>query len=482
MIYSIKKPVTILSMDEARAKYIAAIIEMFILVCIATYLFSKQLAKFYLVEKKKTFREDRQSPGNAFSSGLLGKNPSDVFNGLIGQKITNIFKKFLSFLTPIFKIFTMVFSSFQHSINKLRSLLRPIRDFFKAAAEKFYSAISKYVIGAIYSLNKMRNGMRRSLSGFNLVFHSLEHTKNSLQSLVDSPPVKIAMALIKPIDWTIDKGSRLFCFNEELVLEKENLEKVYITCINVGDVLSDGSTVIAKQVFYKEEPLYKCISENLTYPIYVTGDHKVKYGNKYIDVKESSLFILSEKKSSVLYCISTDTGIINIEGILFKDYSESKNKYLNYTANSLILSKLNNDVNVAEYAAQVNELEHGFCGDTLIETANGLKSMKEVRIGDKLEDDNYVIGTVELHPEHFQFYEYNTIKVSSNMKVKEDGVWKNVEKCDSAIVSNEKPAKCLNIITSTGIIPVFYKQTFRDYCEIHDEFTNDKIDEILEYA
>ncbi len=482
MNYLIKKPVIILSMDEARAKYIAAIIEMFILVCIATYLFSKHLAKFYLEEKKKTFREDRQSPGNAFTSGFLGKNPSEVFNGLVGQKITKIFKTFLSFLTPIFKIFTMIFSSFQNSINKVRTLLRPIRDFFKASAQKFYSAISKYVIGAIYSLNKMRNGMRRSLSGFNLVFHSLEHTRNSLQSLIDSPPVKLAVALVEPIDWIMDKGSRLFCFNEELVLEKENLEKVYIANIKVGDVLSDGSTIIAKQTFYKEQPLYKCIAENITYPIYVTGEHKVKNGNKYIDVKDSNLFILSEKNSSVLYCITTDTGIINIEGILFKDYSESKNKYLNYTANSLILSKLNNDVESVKYASEVNELEHGFCGNTLIETAKGLRSIKEINIGDKLDGDNYVIGTVELLSDHFQFYEYNTLTLTSNIKVSEDGVWKNIEKSNNAVRVSNKPQKCCNLITSNGTIPVFYKQTFRDYCEVSDEFTNDKIDEILEYA
>ena len=92
MIYSIKKPVTILSMDEARAKYIAAIIEMFILFCVAGYLISKYLAKYYLVEVNKDFRKNRQNPGFAFASGVLGKNPSSVFNGLIGQRITKIFR------------------------------------------------------------------------------------------------------------------------------------------------------------------------------------------------------------------------------------------------------------------------------------------------------------------------------------------------------------------------------------------------------
>ena len=54
---------------------------------------------------------------------------------------------------------------------------------------------------------------------------------------------------------------------------------------------------------------------------------------------------------------------------MFKDYSESKNKFLNYTVNSLILAKLNNNVDLGcEYASEVKELEHGFDGDTLVDT------------------------------------------------------------------------------------------------------------------
>ena len=469
-------------MDEARAKYIAAIIEMFILVCVSAYLISKALGKYFLIEKAKTVREDRQNPGNMIFTGAIGKDSSSIFNGLIGQKITQIFKKFLSFLTPIFSIFTTIFKSFQNSINKLRSLLRPIRDFFKAAASKFYSAISKYVIGAIYSLNKMRNGMRRSLSGFNLIFHSLEHTKNSLQSLITSPPVKIAMGLIKPVDWTIRKGSKLFCFSGDVVLEKDDLSKVYISQVIVGDVLSDGSKVIATHVFKKSEPLYECLSENLEYPIYVTGEHKVKSGNKYIEVKNSNLFRRINRQSDYLYCISTNTGLINIDGILFKDYSESKNSYLNYTVNSVILAKLNNDARSVKYAAAVNELEHGFCGSTLIDTNSGLRSIKDVEIGDILANNNEVIGKVELLPSHFKFFNFNTLKVTSNMKVYEEGVWKNVEKASDSSYIISTPERCFNLVTSNGKIPVFYNSTFLDYCEVNDDFTNERIDEILEIA
>ena len=469
-------------MDEKKAKYIAAIIELFILLCIAGYLISRHLTKYVLVEVNKDFIKNRNNPAVAASSGALGKNPMEILNGIIGQRITNIFKQFLKFLTPIFNIISKIFGVFQNSINKLRNLLRPIRDFFKAAADKFYSAISKYVIGAVYSLNKMRNGMRRSLSGFNLVFHTIEHAKNSLQSLITSPPIKIAMKFLEPLEWIEETGSKLFCFSPYVVLEKNDGSYQYIKDFNVGDELSDGSIIICKQIFQKKEPLYKCTKE-LYYDLLVTGEHKVLENNKWICVKDSTIFRKTEEESEYLYCLSTDTGIINIEGVMFKDYSESKNKFLNYTVNSLILAKLNNNVNLGcEYAAEVKELEHGFDGDTLVDTTDGLKRLSDITIGTKLSDGNYVMGTVELLPSYFEFYTYDTIKMTSNMKVVENNIWKNIEKTHTGMKSLDKPSKCINLVTTNGKIPIFYTKEYIDYTEVHDSIINDRIDEILEEA
>jgi hypothetical protein len=469
-------------MDEKKAKYIAAIIELLILLCIAGYLIGRHLSKYVLVEVNKDFIKNRNNPAVAASSGILGKNPLEILNGIIGQRIKGIFKQFLKFLTPIFSIISKIFGVFQNSINKLRNLLRPIRDFFKAAAEKFYSAISKYVIGAVYSLNKMRNSMRRSLSGFNLVFHTVEHAKNSLQSLITSPPIRLAMKFLEPLEWIEDASSKLFCFSPYAVLEKNDGSYQYIKDFEVGDELSDGSIIICKQIFQKKEPLYKCTKE-LYYDLFVTGEHKVLENNKWICVKDSTIFIKTENESEYLYCLSTDTGIINIEGVMFKDYSESKNKFLNYTVNSLILSKLNNNVDLGcKYAAEVKELEHGFDGDTLVDTIDGLKRLSDITIGTKLSGDNYVIGTVELLPSYFEFYIYDTINMTSNMKVVENNIWKNIEKTYMGKKSIDKPGKCINLVTTNGKIPIFYTKEYIDYTEVHDNIINDRIDEILEEA
>ena len=72
--------------------------------------------------------------------------------------------------------------------------------------------------------------------------------------------------------------------------------------------------------------------------------------------------------------------------------------------------------------------------------------------------------------------------MTSNTKVLEDNIWKNIEKVNGASLSTVKPTYCVNLVTSNGYIPLFYEKTFLDYCEVNDEYINDVIDDILEHA
>jgi len=108
--------------------------------------------------------------------------------------------------------------------------------------------------------------------------------------------------------------------------------------------------------------------------------------------------------------------------------------------------------------------------------------IKEINIGDMLIDNVQVIGKIELLSSHFKFYDYDTIKVTSNTKILEDNIWKNIEKVNGAVESTDKPMYCVNLVTTNGYIPLFYEKVFLDYCEISDKYINDVIDDILEYA
>lgn len=466
-------------MDKKKAKYIASIIELIILFIIASYLITKSIGKYFIEDVKLDYRSKRQNPNYAFLGGLFGKSPFEILNGIVGQKVTLLFKKFLSFLTPIFKIFTKIFKLFQHSINKVRNLLRPIRDFFKKAAEKFYSSISKYVIGTVYSLNKIRNSMRRTMSGFNLIFHTLEHSKNSLQSIIQSPPVKISMALVEPIDWVVSSANKLFCFDGYTPIFDINTNMMFLCDVKVGDILEDGSQVIAKHKFKHEHrlnPLY-----NYKNNILVTGEHKVYENNKWIYVKDSSNATISFSKPDYVYCITTSSNIINIYGNKFKDYSESNNKYINYTVNSLLLTYFNgNTIDSLEYASEVDYLEHGFSGETLVKTDKGLVKIKDVRVGDKLVNNDLVIGYVKILNSKLEFYKNSeNLVLSSNMKIYENSIWKNIEK---SLNFNKFDffQDAYNLVTTSGFIYLENGDKYLDYLESSDTILNRAIDRVTE--
>ena len=53
------------------------------------------------------------------TAGLYGKSSSEVMTGIMGQKTEGIFKKFLSFLNPIFGVFGRIFKIFQNPVQNV---------------------------------------------------------------------------------------------------------------------------------------------------------------------------------------------------------------------------------------------------------------------------------------------------------------------------------------------------------------------------
>ena len=109
----------------------------------------------------------------------------------------------------------------------------------------FFKNIQNFTIGVLYSLHKMRNSMRRSVSGFNLMIHSLEHSKNSLESLVNSEPVKLGVSLMSKVEWLaknagsmlkVGKPKKKSCFDENTILKKIDETLIKIKDIAVNDI------------------------------------------------------------------------------------------------------------------------------------------------------------------------------------------------------------------------------------------------------
>jgi hypothetical protein len=483
-------------MTPEELKRNAAILEIWILIAIGIYYIQKKLVDNYIEAAKENITETRRNPFMIFLGGSVGLSGVSTFNNIIGEKITAIFKEFLSFLTPIFNMFSGIFKHFQDSINGIRNILSPMRDFFKTSAYIFYNQIQNFTIGIMYSLHKIRDTMKRTLSGFNLLFHTLEHSKNTIQSIVNSPPVDFAFSAIGKVDWLYGKARRFnFCFDGDTMLEMNDGKFKAIKDVVLGDVLKNNNTVIGTQLFINNSRLYDYNQ------VLVSGSHLVsEYENKtcvWRRVDETFSASLTNKTPLLVYCLTTKLKIIQINNIIFRDYSESNDKYINMNINKLILEDLNKNTtrDFSPYPSKI--IEHGFHENSLVCLKDGqMKYIKDINMMDKINIKdyinssfmNYVIGKVELLPEYFDLYEHNGIIVSSNTKILEKNIWINVEnsKVFNKLKNNDienKPNKIINIITENGTINILdnkgIENLFRDYLETHDEKTIKNIENLV---
>jgi len=461
-------------MDESKAKRYAAILEIIIILSIAITLVNRALLNNHIEEVKKNFRKERQNPKTIVTAGMYGKSSRGVFNNIMGQKTKTGFARYMTFLTPIFSLFGGIFKIFKAVINKIRRALNPIRTYFYNATRIFYEQISKFTIGILYTTHKMRNAMKRSVSGFNLLFHSLEHSKNSMESTVHSKPFNMALGLIEGVEWLSDKTSSLFCFDKYTLLQLSNNTYISIEKIRPEAILKDGSEVIAIQKFANSDYIYKYGD------VYVSGNHMVKENNKWIKVKNSTKATKTSIIPEYVFCISTTNGRIKIGNILFKDYEGSVNRHVNFSINCLILMHLNKGKgNSDKYATQVDYLENGFKSDTLVEMEKPtLKSISTINIGDYLINKNKVLGKIEIGNKYVSFYDDNGIIVTSNTKTNHDGTWKNIEKTND-ISKTKQYSNAFNLVTANHTLSVHNKKVYRDYIEIDDPDIEGFIEDLL---
>ena len=465
-------------MDKATVKRYAAYLEIFILFCIAGIILQSTLIKYLKRDYADQFSKHKDNPLSILFASQAGSSSNEVFNTIVTDKSEGVFSEYMSFLKPVFDIFNKLFSKLGGSVNILRNTLSPMRNYFASVAIVYYKYIENFTIGLFYSMHKFRTLMNRTLSGFALMFHTVEHTKNTLSSVGHSSEMRKLFEFGQDAIDVADKALELnLCFEENTLLKLKSDKFVKIKDINLGDVLEDGSIVIEKHHFLNNEELYKYNG------VYVTGSHIVNEKDEWKTVKNSINGIKTTICPEYVYCLSTDTAQILINKTLFRDFNESVNEFLNNIVNSVILTELNHgtkkpyDINKISYANKY--LGSGFHCDTLIEMdLPTLKSIKNIQVGDKLYGNNKVIGKISLNSKFFKFYDDHTAIVSSNTKTNDNYIWKNIEMADCKEVDYN--GECYNLLTEKGVIPVYNnKKIYTDYSESTDTYISQQIEELM---
>jgi hypothetical protein len=198
------------------------------------------------------------------------------------------------------------------------------------------------------------------------------------------------------------KTPSLKCFDKNTELRMNDGTYKKITELEVGEQLSDNNLITSKIVIERKGSIMYSLND-----VIVSDSHIVKHNDNWIRVDEHpNAFKVDNYNEPYLYCINTENKIIEINNTVFTDWDEiyddeldkiknvkiknvkfNFNKTLNYSMDDLIV----NNLDIHRY------LDGGFQYHTEIKLKNGLiKNIKNVSIGDVLENGERVYGYVEI--------------------------------------------------------------------------------------
>jgi hypothetical protein len=198
------------------------------------------------------------------------------------------------------------------------------------------------------------------------------------------------------------KKPSLKCFDKNTGIKMNNGIYKTISEIEVGEKIHGNNLISAKIVVEtKGSVMY-----NLN-GVIVSDSHLVKCNDKWVRVDEHPDAVKIEQYSEpYLYCINSENKVIEINGNVFTDWDEiyddelekiknvkiknvmfNSNKTLNYSMDDLNV----NNLDIHRY------LDGGFEKNTEVKLKNGVvKNIKNISIGDLLENGERVYGCVEI--------------------------------------------------------------------------------------
>jgi len=429
-----------------------------------------------VIQSKETIADDwinqRCKPQNILFAGLITGPPdstafqytSENFQFCIQNILTNITGYALNPFHFMIDSLVKIFTEFANSIQNIRESINRIRNNFREFAENILSRvlnvmipIQKMFIALMDAFQKIQGVMTAGLYTMLGSYYTLQSLMGAILELFVRMLVILVLIIVglwvMPFTWPAASAMsavflaisiplsiiiyfmkevlhikssaipRLRCFDEYTLITLENNNKIHIKNINVGDKLFNGSYVTAK---------IKVTSANLK--IYKLGDiivsesHLVQFNGKWIRVVDhpNTKEIMYNKE--FLYCLNTSNKIMDIDGLIFSDWDEIIEDKLS------ILNKGNKNIKNVENIHEL--LDNGFEENTIVMN----KKIKEIKIGDILENDAFVYGIVEVETGKLRKY-----------------------------INKNKPNKLYHLLTTDGNLIINTKNV-KDYNNLIDNF------------
>jgi hypothetical protein len=342
--------------------------------------------------------------------------------------LSNIAGDALKPLTFVTASFQGVVKNISNSLNAVRGMFDKIRNFSESVIEQIMGRLAnvmvplqQIIISFKDLISKIQGTMTTSLFTLLGSYYTLKSLLGAIAqfiiTILISLAASIAIMWAVPFTWGFAAVStgiflgiaiplaiilsflndklninglksipRIKCFdkNTHIIMNNGVLKK--IKDIEVGDILTNNNMVTGKIIVEtKGSTMYELDD------IFVSDSHIIKYGDKWIPISKHP----HAKKSTYyqepyLYCLNTANKTITINEYIFSDWDEISDEDIdNIKKNTNHLFNEKKDIH--------KFLDGGFNGNAEVKLHNGsVTQMKDVCVGDILENNNGVYGIVEI--------------------------------------------------------------------------------------
>jgi len=366
-------------------------------------------------------------------AGLFGYDSSKNMSECINVSFKSYFNLFIQPFQYMIDIIKKILSDIIHQIDSIRTILRPIREFFARASSMVFEKVQTIMGTVIYSFLKINNLMKRIFANFRLAVYTLEATQMTTRSVWDGP-IGQNVRFWAP---TIDFFSNFFCFSPDTIINGKKIENIML-----DDNIYGKLEVFSPNIMYNYND------------VIVSGNHLVLHQNKWIRIKEVGTPILSNFNK--IYSIYTRDHRVLINNTLFCDYEETD--LLVKIQKKLMLKALHsNSTNI------ISECPNLLGANISIKCIDGTyRKISNLSLGDKLYDNDTVLGIITQRIQLLTIHNYGC-----NNIIYHNGKWillSDIYEKDTIV---EKKGLFYNIITTKGY---YYTSDYiiRDYLEVHD--------------
>jgi hypothetical protein len=233
--------------------------------------------------------------------------------------VQNMQSNFMGYLLQPLTYVTTLLSSlggdFMIAINDVREMINKIRNFIGNIVQSVFGVFLNIIIQFQKITIGIKDMISKVIGVMVTMMYVMDGSTKTMQSVWNGPPGQMVKAL----------GH---CFHPDTKLRLLNGEVVKMSQVNLGDILENGSKIVAKMDILNDETekIYRIEKKGVdNEDIYVTGSHLIldEKDGVYKEVQTYCNAILDHvNKTNTFSCLITDDHKIQIGECIFWDWED----------------------------------------------------------------------------------------------------------------------------------------------------------------